>query len=147
MATYATVSPTGVATAILQANSKKALNNSGSSLPQFSVCSWTNTSTLEPASALNMQPDKFAGIAVAAIPNGQYGLVQRNGKLPGAITSLNAVAGQPVFLDETAGQMTLDTSGFQETSTILKLGYAEPPDGQTGLATDLFIEIEYISED
>ena len=146
MAVYKTVSTGGLNAAIQLANSKQALNDSGATLTQFTVCAWTDPSTLEMASAITMEPDMFAGICVADILTGQYGLVQRNGKLPGAVANLNAIAGQPVFLDETYGLMTLDTSGFADDSTILKLGYAEPPDGATGLATDLFIEIDYISE-
>lgn len=144
MAYYKAVSPEFVAQAILKANGKLALNNTGSLLPAYTVCAWTNTGQLQKAEADVMTADRFAGIVHADIASGVYGLVLRSGKVPGALTSLAAVAGQPVFLSKTAGQMTLSTAGFDPGDAIVRVGFAEPPDGSSGLATDLLIEFELV---
>jgi Uncharacterized conserved protein (DUF2190) len=130
---------------ILQSNGKQALNSTGSTIPAGSVCSWTNTSTLQLAEADNLTADTFAGVAYQDIPDGTYGLVVRCGKLPGVVAGLAPVAGQPVFLSTTAGVMTLNTSAYPSGDAVSRIGFAEPPDGAAGLATDLFIEFELVS--
>lgn len=143
MAVYKTTSPGAVALAILQANGKYAKNMTGSTLAAGSVCSWTNTSTLQLAEADNMTADTFAGVVYQDIPNNAFGLVVRAGKIPGVVAGLTPVAGQPVFLDVTPGRLTLTPPPDYDATS--RIGFAEPPDNATGLATDLFIEFELIS--
>lgn len=143
MPVYKTVTPTAQALAILQSNGKYAKNNTGATIPAGSVCSWTNTSTLQLGEADNMTADTFAGVAYQDIPNNAFGLVVRAGKIPGVVANLAPVAGQPVFLSVTPGQMTLTAPPDYDATS--RIGFAEPPDNATGLATDLFVEFELIS--
>jgi len=143
-AAYKTVTPGGVSAAILAANSKLAQNSSGSTISANSVCAFTNTGTLVLGVANTISATMFAGIAAQDIENTSFGPAIRTGNVVGALTGLNAVSGQAVFLSLTPGQLTLDTSGFTETDTLVRIGYAVPPDGSTGVANDLFIDFAVI---
>lgn len=140
-----TVTVSGQSLAILQSNGKMAKNTTGTTLTAGTVCTWKNTGELQRGEADNITADTFAGVVYQDIPNNAFGLVVRTGKLPGVIASLNAVAGQSVFLSTSPGLMTLTTSGFAETDAIHRVGFAEPPDNATGLAVDLFIQFELIA--
>lgn len=146
MPVFRTVSPAGLAKAIKESNGRYALNNTGSTLSQFTVVAWSNGGSMIPASAVGLATDELAGVLLTSVANGQYGLAMHSGKLPGAVASLGAFPGQAVFLDEVPGKMTLDTSGFQPTSAIIRIGFAEPADNTPGSAVDLTLSIEVISQ-
>lgn len=146
MPVFKTVSPSGQAKAILESNGKYAKNTTGSTLTAGTVCSWNASGELQRAEADGLTANTFAGVVYQNILDGAFGLVVRSGKLPGVIASLNANAGQPVFLSETPGLLTLDTSVFAPGDAISRIGYAEPHDNATGLGTDLFIEFELVAE-
>lgn len=146
MAVYKTVTPTGQALAILEANGKYAKNGTGATIPQFRACAWVNNSTVKLADADDMSADEFAGVSFQAIPSAAFGLVLRSGKVPGALAGLSAVAGQPVYLSPTAGLLALSTVGFPPSAIIFRVGFAEPPDNSAGPADDLLIEFELLTE-
>jgi hypothetical protein len=143
MAVYKGVTQAGVARALLEAGGKIAKNTTGATLVAGSVCSWANTGVLQLAEADAMSADNFAGVVYQDIPDGAFGLVIKTGKVPGILTSLGPVAGQPVFLSTTPGQMTLTAPG--DPNAVARIGYAEPPDNATGLAVDLYVEFELIA--
>jgi hypothetical protein len=143
MPVFKSVSPAGQAKAILESNGKFAENLTGATLVAGTVCAWTTGGTLEAGEADNISANTFAGVVYEDIANGSFGLVVRSGKLPGVLAGLSAVAGQPVFLSATPGQLTLTSP--PDGDAVARIGYAEPTDHVTGLGTDLFIEFELIS--
>lgn len=146
MPVFKTVSPAALDAALKEVSGRYALNNTGSTIAAFAPVSWYTDGSLELASATNVTADTFAGLMSVATPTASYGIVLHGGRLPGAAVGLGAVPGQPVFLSETAGQLTLSTTGFQSGSAIIRVGFAEPADHATGTATDLTIDIALISQ-
>ena len=146
MAVYKTVSPAQLAASISEAATKTVVNNSGSAIPANSVLAWQPDGSVAPGSANSMSGlADFAGISTALIPSGQSGAVIKQGNVPGIMTGSGAIPGQEVYLSETAGLLTL-TPPTSPNSTILRMGRAEPPSGSSGSATDLYLQLEIVSE-
>ena len=144
MAVTATVTPAGLAKAILESNGRYAVNSTGSTIVLGAVTAWTTTGFLELGEADAMTGDTFAGVAYQDIPDATAGLVVRFGKIPGVLAGLSPIAGQPVYLSTTPGQMTLDISGLDPIDAISRIGFAAPPDGGSGTAVDLVVDYQLI---
>lgn len=144
MPVFKTVSPAGLASAILAASGKFCLNSSGATLAAFRVVAWTPSGSLILADPTS-PPINVPGILYAATANGSYGLVLHDGKVPGAAVGLGASAGQPIFLSETPGMLTLNTSSFNPNSAIIQVGFAAPADNTTTPITDILLDLVQIS--
>lgn len=86
----------------------------------------------------------FTKTSIAIGANGVVILFGRN--MPGALTGLGFTPGAEIFIDETAGSLTDDVSGFTGADdAIIRLGVAAMPDNTTGAAaTDLIMMREVI---
>lgn len=129
----------------MTALTKIVLNKSGSLILPFKAVAWLddNSVTLADADAIGIAD--FAGVTQDGIANLGYGKISKLGELPGALVGFGAIAGQPVFLSSTPGQLTLTAP---LTGTIFRIGFAEPPSGSaTGEATSLFISPQLISDE
>lgn len=123
---------------------KVAFNKSGSLILPFKAVAWKDDNSIALADADGIGLDDFAGVTQAGISNLGYGLVYKIGEVPGALVGKGAVAGQPVYLSTTPGELTLTPP---LTGTVFRIGRAEPPSGgSNGEATSLFIDPQIISE-
>ena len=134
----------GVEQAELMAITKLVLNSTGSLILPFKAVAWLDDNTITLADADVVGITDFAGVTVSSIANGAYGKILKMGELPNALAGLGAVAGQPVYLGVTPGELTLTAP---TTGAILRIGFAEPPSGSiSGDATSLFVNPQLISE-
>jgi len=81
----------------------------------------------------------FAGINLSSIDFGNFGDFAKQGNAPGAAASLSATPGDYVYISSTPGDLTL-TPPAGPGDIVFIVGRAEPGDGVTGAATDLYIE-------
>lgn len=142
---YRSVSPTGLQKALQEDKSKLVKNMTGTELSPYRVVAWTNTGTVELASALDVSITDIAGITNETIANTTFGKITQGGTIPDILVGMNAVPGQIVYLSAVPGELTL-TPPTTPGSTVIKVGKAEPPSGGTGLALDLLIELELLWE-
>jgi len=123
---------------------KLVLNNTGSLILAFKAVAWLDDNSIVLADADVVGITDFAGVTVSSITNGSYGKILKMGELPNALAGLGAIAGQPVYLGTTPGELTLTPPTI---GAILRIGFAEPPSGSvSGDATSLFINPQLISE-
>jgi hypothetical protein len=125
---------------------KSVKNGTLETLLKIRVAAWQDDGTVCYANASIHAVSDIAGLLLEDIDVGMFGQIQKTGYIPGALTGLNAKPGDPVFLSDVDGTMSL-TPPAGETDSIIKMGRAEPPSGvATAVANDLHMEIEYISE-
>lgn len=123
---------------------KIVYNATGSLILPFKAVAWEDNNSVALADADGIGVDDFAGITQDGIANLGYGIIHKLGEVPDALIGMNAVAGQPVYLSTSPGELTLVAP---ETGTIFRVGRAEPPSGaHSGEATSLFIDPQLISE-
>jgi len=123
---------------------KVVFNKSGALIMPFKAVAWVDDNSVVPADADGIGIADFAGVTQDGIAHLGYGKIHKLGEVPGALVGFGAVAGQPVYLGDIPGQISLiaPTSG-----TIFRIGFAEPPGGaHTGEATSLFIDPQIIAE-
>jgi len=87
----------------------------------------------------------LAGITIAPILAGAFGIVIKLGNVPGALAGLGALPGAPVYLSDTAGGMSL-TPPPGLTDALIRLGRAEPADAvASATANDLWLSTEILA--
>jgi hypothetical protein len=147
MPVFRTVSPAALDARLREMLGRTAVNNTGVTILGGRVCAWLDNNTVGLASATATVTSDIAGVTTEDVPNGTEGYFQKTGRIAGVLAGLGAVAGQPVFLSETPGLLTL-TAPTPYTSAVIRIGYAEPSDGVStpGEAADLQLMIEAISE-
>lgn len=123
---------------------KVVFNNSGALILPFKALAWEDNNSVSLADADAIGLDDFAGVTQDGITHLGYGIIHKLGEVPNALLGKGAVAGQPVYLSTTPGELTLIPP---TTGTVFRIGRAEPPSGaHTGEATSLFIDPQVISE-
>jgi len=125
---------------------KYVKNNTGVSIPAFSVLCWLDDGSVGLAEADIVVKSDIAGININLIADGEWGWIIKTGYIPGALTGLNAIPGAVIYLSEESGRMTL-TAPVSHSSSIIKVGRAEPPSGAlSSVANDLHMELEILAE-
>jgi len=120
-------------------------NGTVASIPAFTVVAWQDDGTVAPAEANISSLTDLAGITAGIIAVGQFGTVIKLGNVPGALASLGAVPGAPVYLSDTAGVLSL-TPPPGLTDALIRLGRAEPADGvASATANDLWLQPEILA--
>jgi len=123
---------------------KVVFNNTGALILPFKAVAWEDNNSVSLADADGMGLDDFAGVTQDGIAHLGYGIIHKLGEVPNALLGKGAIAGQPVYLSTTPGELTLVAPA---TGTVFRIGRAEPPSGaHTGEATSLFIDPQVISE-
>lgn len=123
---------------------KVVYNKSGALIMPFKAVSWEDDNSVNLADADGIGLDDFAGVTQDGIAHLGYGIIHKLGEVPSALLGMGAVAGQPVYLSQIPGQLTLTPPA---AGTVFRIGRAEPPSGaHTGEATSLFIDPQIISE-
>jgi hypothetical protein len=112
MAVYRTVSPAGmeayVTSAIDEALAKKrAKNMTGVTILANKLTAWLDTGKIALASATTHSLNDIAGFAEQDILTGTYGRLIKIGNIPGLLIGKGATPGQPVYLSDTPGEVTL----------------------------------------
>jgi len=123
---------------------KVVFNNTGALIMPFKAVAWQDNNSVSLADADGIGLDDFAGVTQDGIAHLGYGIIHKIGEVPNALLGKGAIAGQPVYLSTTPGELTLTPPAH---GTIFRIGRAEPPSGaHTGEATSLFIDPQVISE-
>lgn len=123
---------------------KVVYNKSGALILPFKAVAWEDDNSVNLADADGIGLDDFAGVTQDGIAHLGYGIIHKLGEVPSALLGMGAVAGQPVYLSDIPGQLTLTPPA---AGTVFRIGRAEPPSGaHTGEATSLFIDPQIISE-
>ena len=124
---------------------KIVFNRSGALIMPFKAVAWVDDNSVALADADGIGVADFAGVTQDGIANLGYGKIHKIGEVPGALVGFGAIAGQPVYLSTSPGEITLTAP---TEGTIFRIGFAEPPSGaHSGEATSLFIDPQLISED
>ena len=120
-------------------------NGTGSTIAAFKVVAWQDDGTVALAEADMPSVSDLAGITIAPILAGAFGIVIKLGNVPGALAGLGALPGAPVYLSDTAGGMSL-TPPPGLTDALIRLGRAEPADAvASATANDLWLSPEILA--
>lgn len=121
-----------------------AMNGEALVIAAMKAVAWNNTNQIVRANATNILLSDAVGILLQSTAPGTYGPVQYGGIVVGACDGLSAIAGQPVFLsDVSAGSLTL-IAPSDITHSVVRIGYAVPPSGTNGAASDLLLDVNII---
>jgi hypothetical protein len=121
-----------------------AMNGEALVIAAMKAVAWNNTNQIVRANATNILLSDAVGILLQSTAPGAYGPVQYGGIVAGACDGLSAIAGQPVFLsDVSAGSLTL-IAPSDITHSVVRIGYAVPPSGTNGAASDLLLDVNII---
>lgn len=123
---------------------KVVFNATGALILPFKAVAWEDNNSVSLADADGLNLDDFAGVTQDGIAHLGYGIIHKLGEVPNALLGKGAVAGQPVYLSTTPGELSLTPP---TVGTVFRIGRAEPPSGaHTGEATSLFIDPQVIAE-
>jgi hypothetical protein len=123
---------------------KVVFNATGALILPFKAVAWEDNNSVSLADADGLNLDDFAGVTQDGIAHLGYGIIHKIGEVPNALLGKGAVAGQPVYLSTTPGELSLTPPA---SGTVFRIGRAEPPSGaHTGEATSLFIDPQIIAE-
>lgn len=118
-------------------------NGSASPLQSGSAIAWNASNQVVLADPANFNSSDSLGILIESTLPSAYGDVRYSGIVPDVCTTLGAVAGNPVFLSLTPGELTTNPSS-NPLHSIVRMGYAVPKSGTTGPVTDLLLDVAII---
>lgn len=125
---------------------KYVKNQTGVTIPQYKLVAWEDDGSVALATATSHSLSDIAGVTTKAINDNEWGWLIKTGYIPNALSGLNAVPGDTIYLSETPGEMTRICPEAY-TDTIIKIGRAEPPSGVlSSIANDLHMEMEVLAE-
>jgi len=129
---------------------RKVVNNTASPIPIYTAIAWESDGSVILADANVVSASDIVGITAEEIPaSGGVGFVYREGYVPNSLIGLDGgsdpVPGRAIYLSGTPGQMTV-TPPTGLLDTVIRLGLAEPPDGQVGTGTNLWLHPEVVSQ-
>jgi hypothetical protein len=140
---YNFTTPSSVERLLLENRSYTGLNNNAYVFPKNKVGALNPDGTVTLADCTNPAKQNIAGICYEDIQSGEKGYFLQSDSAVNAISGLGAQAGDVIYLDVIAGDMTI-TAPSGPGEAVIKVGVAEAnPD--TGLITDLRVEIIEIS--
>lgn len=121
-------------------------NLSGGSIPAGTPVAKRTNGAIDPAEASPSGDQIIIGVTTVTITNNATGAVALIGpNVPGVLTGLGFVPGDPVYLKDGGGYTKL-ISDLTNTDAIIRIGYADCAAGNaSGVATDLIMFAEVIS--